>query len=103
MAVHDVPQNVAGDRGDGPAELAITRPGCRGHGPTEYAQVIPWRSSAYLLWGALHVMHLPGSVETERCGPCEGAVQEIEFDREVTEGRFRSWNRGKSPPTGEEK
>ena len=33
-----------------------------------------------------HVMHLPSFAETERCGPCAGGVQEIEFGNQAAEG-----------------
>ena len=33
-------------------------------------------------------MHLPGSADMEGCGPCEGAVQEIEFGEETAEGEI---------------
>ena len=56
----------------------------------EYARAVPAPQSvgdaARIPCEVYQMMHLPGSAENERCGPCEGAVQEIEFGDETAEG-----------------
>ena len=65
-----------GDRGDGPAALAITWAGYPGHGPAAYAPPILAPQSvgdaAHSSCEVYQVMHLTSSVEMEGCGPCEG-------------------------------